>query len=194
MNGKIYCIINLVNGKRYVGQTISTIAHRWHQHISCAKRNYPGYLYSSIRKYGKYNFRIIALIDGIDTQANLNCVELFTIDRFNTRDRLFGYNNKEGGANGRPSEETKRKMSIAKKGRGFSEKHKLALSIASKTRPTRILTDETKRKISITSKGRIHSSESRDKMSLANTGRAKPPRSEEHCKKLSLAAKKRWSK
>jgi len=30
--GVIYKITNTVNGKVYIGQTVSTISHRWNQH------------------------------------------------------------------------------------------------------------------------------------------------------------------
>ena len=36
MNGKIYLITNLVNGKQYVGKTIGDVRHRFNEHVSDA--------------------------------------------------------------------------------------------------------------------------------------------------------------
>jgi hypothetical protein len=55
---KIYMITNIVNNKKYIGQTISSIEHRWDQHTSNARRytNKCRYLENAIRKYGEHNF------------------------------------------------------------------------------------------------------------------------------------------
>lgn len=55
--GYIYLITNLINGKKYVGQTSMTIKQRWRKHCSCAK-NEPNVIGvdAAIRKYGEENF------------------------------------------------------------------------------------------------------------------------------------------
>jgi len=88
------------------------------------------------------------------------------------------------------SEESKRKMSEAAKGRIFSEEHKRKIGEKSKGRNTMKgikLSEETKRKIGEKSKGRKHSLETRKKLSEANKGRKFGPRSEEWKRKLSDA-------
>lgn len=60
----IYCFTNLINGKKYIGSTISTPGHRLQQHLYNArehneKSDYP--LYQAIRKYGIENFNFEVL-------------------------------------------------------------------------------------------------------------------------------------
>lgn len=60
MTGFIYKITNKLNGKVYIGKTLSTIDDRWKSHIKESKRmrneNRP--LYRAINKYGVDNFKI----------------------------------------------------------------------------------------------------------------------------------------
>lgn len=50
--GTVYLIVNLINGKMYVGQTIQTLSVRFNKH--CYADSLLG---RAIRKYGKENFR-----------------------------------------------------------------------------------------------------------------------------------------
>ena len=53
----IYCITNLVNNKKYIGQS-SEIERRWKEHIKEAnKGSNKSILYQAIRKYGLENFK-----------------------------------------------------------------------------------------------------------------------------------------
>jgi len=79
------------------------------------------------------------------------------------------------------NEESKRKMSKAKKGKSRSEKTKRKIREAGKGRTH---SDESKRIISETMKGRNHSEETKRKMSESKLGK---PRSEETKRKLSEA-------
>ena len=54
--GYIYLITNSVNGKQYVGQTKTTIEHRFKQHISKKKISHCSALGGAIEKYGEENF------------------------------------------------------------------------------------------------------------------------------------------
>jgi group I intron endonuclease len=58
MNGFIYLIVNLVNQKKYVGQTSKSVAGRWKDHVANAKSGLDFALYRAIRKYGASNFSI----------------------------------------------------------------------------------------------------------------------------------------
>ena len=54
----IYCITNNINGKKYVGQSIS-IENRFQQHIS-SKSNSE--IHKAIEEYGVHNFRFEILV------------------------------------------------------------------------------------------------------------------------------------
>lgn len=56
MTGYIYKIINNINQKAYVGQTIHYVSGRWNHHKS--KNSNCRYLKSAIAKYGEGNFSI----------------------------------------------------------------------------------------------------------------------------------------
>ena len=74
------------------------------------------------------------------------------------------------------SEEHKRKISEAKKGKirpPLSEEHKLKLSIAHKGKFKPPRSEETKRKMSESQRGKTHSRETRQKMSDAKIGKTK---------------------
>lgn len=98
----IYEAMNIVNGKRYIGQTILTLEHRKRQHIETSKRN-PSvsiHFYKAIQKYGEENFQW-KVIDTAETQDELNFKESYWIELLNTTDPQIGYNLKGGGLNER---------------------------------------------------------------------------------------------
>ena len=96
--GYIYKIINRVNNKIYIGQTINSIEQRFKQHTSAANNDYAGYLYNAMRKYGIDNFIIEALEE--NDNILLNERERYYIALFNSTDRNIGYNIDKGGGNG----------------------------------------------------------------------------------------------
>lgn len=166
----IYCITNLINGKKYIGQSVN-IKNRWLQ-----EKNLNGinkHLKSAFQKYGLESFSFQVLEEC--SQEELNQKEQEYIKKFNTTDREAGYNQTTGGdhykvANRTPmSEETKRKISEKRKGMKFSEEHKSSLKIARSRRPP--MSDETRKKISQANKGRHVSEEQKRKISRANKGR-----------------------
>lgn len=114
--GYIYLITNKINGKQYVGQTISGVKQRWSQHISDSKRgkNYP--LHNAINKYGKDNFEISVLAKVYSIQG-LNLLEKFFIKKIGTI-VPFGYNLQDGGGSGgHLHESTRKKISLSQIGR-----------------------------------------------------------------------------
>jgi len=167
----IYLIENTVNGKIYIGQTVQTLKDRMYSHKSDSKRN-DSYLCKAIRKHGWESFKFYILDNTAKTQEQLNSNEISWIACFNSTNKKIGYNIENGGKGiGKMSDETKKKLSIANKGKTHS--------------------DETKKKISIAGTGRSHSEEAKKKISIANTGENHPmfgkQVSDETKKKLSIA-------
>lgn len=95
----IYCIENIVNGKKYIGQSIN-INYRWKKHISELENSYHfnDYLQKSWNKYGKDSFKFYVLeycsVEELDKR------ESYYIELYNTMNRNNGYNLKSGGQNG----------------------------------------------------------------------------------------------
>lgn len=180
---KIYVITNSVTGKQYVGQTIITLSERLAQHAS--QWSYCTRLKRAISKYGKSNFTI-KLLDRTDNSTLANIAEEKWIKALNTLSPN-GYNLKSGGSKGRVHEDTKRKISLANKGKRkppFSVEHCRKISEWHKGRPLspehrtnigkgntgNVLSDEHRKKISESERGKIISQEHINK-ALATRGR-----------------------
>ena len=91
----IYLIINKINSKLYVGQTIRSIESRWKQHMVDIKR-LKTHLANAIKKYGKENFSIHKIIE-CETRDELNKQEAYWIKYFDTKNPKKGYNMTIGG-------------------------------------------------------------------------------------------------
>ena len=148
--GSIYKITNTVNGKAYIGQTIHDAEKtRIRDHFR-SKGKGSQLIKDDIEKYGQDAFTYKILHDGIIPEF-LDTLEKEVIAKFNTL-APHGYNLTEGGGGGSRSEETRRKMSEARKGKPspnkgkpFSEEHCRKISEAMKGKT---LSEETRRKIS----------------------------------------------
>ncbi len=64
----IYLVTNNINGKRYIGKTSQSVEKRWYQHCKNAEYGHDTYLYRAIRKYGKNNFTVELLCEGLDEE------------------------------------------------------------------------------------------------------------------------------
>ena len=102
--GVVYRVVNLVNGKRYHGQTVNS-KERWVHHFR--RDSHCLALRNAVKKYGRKNF-VFEIVEEAGTKKELDALEIRYVK---TSLCPVGYNIKEGGANGRPSEETRRKMS-----------------------------------------------------------------------------------
>ena len=137
--GHVYIATNKKNGKSYIGQTVRSIHKRLkeHQLESSRCRAFAG----AIKKYGWKNFQIEWYECSVD---ELNKHEKWMIRLMGTLSP-GGYNLKEGGENGKMSEETKKKMSESKLGHDVSEETKKKIS---ESLLGHDVSDETKKKIS----------------------------------------------
>lgn len=143
-------ITNKINKKQYVGQTIGTLKKRWQRHCwACAiKSRMP--ICFAIKKYGKENFSMEPIEEGIASQKELDDAEIKYARSFNTF-APNGYNLRAGNGRGSVSEITRRKISKALKGQKRTEEQKRRLSEAHKGIP---LPESAKRKLSKLYKGR----------------------------------------
>lgn len=95
--GVIYKIINLINEKIYIGQTVKSLEERWYEHIRWGKNNdLNHHLYSSMRKYGAENFKIEELLKCY-SQKDLDFFEDYYIVVYDTMNPEKGYNKMRGG-------------------------------------------------------------------------------------------------
>lgn len=91
--GQIYKITNNINGKVYIGQTINSLRVRLNGHYKV--RKHTSLIHSSMRKYGKANFKIEALYTSF-CRDDLNDKEVEFIQLFKSR-APDGYNLTDGG-------------------------------------------------------------------------------------------------
>lgn len=127
----IYKIENLVNGKVYIGQTVKTFKRRIGQHLSGLRlsKHTNDHLQKAFNKYGESSFSFELIVETKHIH-NLDDLERFWIDFYNSTDHQFGYNNESGGNvnktfvspfKGIPmSEKRKQALRDAKKGKSYS--------------------------------------------------------------------------
>lgn len=117
------------SGRVYIGQSVH-IYDRWRNYKNIHCRNQVK-IYKSIQKYGYNNhkFEILVLCE----KEKLNELEMYYISIFNSVNS--GLNIKEGGNRPTFSDETRKKISIANKGRRFSIEWKKNISIGLRGKP-----------------------------------------------------------
>lgn len=136
--GIIYKITNIINGKIYIGQTTDKRGfngrysfmgkgiervYNYHKYYKDHNKNYNHYLLNSIEKYGFDAFKIIEVFDIAFSKNELDIKEDIWIKYFDCIHN--GYNWREGGNNGRLSDELKKRLSIIHMGENnhFYGKH-----------------------------------------------------------------------
>jgi group I intron endonuclease len=127
---KIYCIENILNGKKYIGLTKGTIERRFKRHKEISKSNKKQHLHDAMSLYGVKNF-IVYELDSAKDFIELCEKEKFWIKKLNTKKN--GYNETDGGEGsfGRIlSEETKNKIGNSNRGRIQTEDEKKQRSLS----------------------------------------------------------------
>ncbi len=167
--GVVYMIWNLVNGGRYVGQTIQPLKKRFQEHAKC-KKNAP--ISRAIRKYGKENF-YCGVIKSCASKEELDYWEKFYIATLKTKVPC-GYNRTDGGEGTigyRHTPECRAKLSAEKTGEKnhFFGKH---------------LSEEHRASIKTALTGKTRSPEHCKNLSLSKLGKPLPP---ETCIKMAEA-------
>lgn len=132
MIGFIYEIVNCINNKKYIGQTIKNyVKYRWNNHRNELNRNvhHNDYLQNAWNYYGKDNFKFNILEqveeeNEEDLLNKLNQLEPYYIQLYKTMYYQWGYNLKLGGDNKSMSEYSKQKISKKNKGKIRTEEAK----------------------------------------------------------------------
>lgn len=179
--GVIYKITNIINGKCYIGQTVTGFNRRYSGGLESTHNEH---LKKSILKYGIENFEIIKIFDVAFSKDELDIKETMYIKIFDSINPNKGYNKSTGGANPLPSEESKIKRSKALMGHEVSDETKQKISEKAKLRTSeenpfygKHHSEETKKKLSEANKGRTHTEEAKRKMSenhWDNSGKNNP--------------------
>ena len=145
--GYVYIITNTVNGKSYIGISIHEPTQgRIKDHLS-GKGN--RLIANAVKKYGNQDAFTYEILEANVFDELLPDLEVAYIAQFNTLSP-HGYNLDSGGSHKIPSEETRRKISKAHKGRKHSVESRRNMSEA---RKGRIFSVETRRKIGEAHKG-----------------------------------------
>lgn len=128
----IYCIINLINNKIYVGSTglSQGFYKRNRYHIYCLKRNkhHNEYLQRSWNKYGEDNFEFRILEECSDDMLIIR--EQSWINYYDSMNKEKGYNLKDAGNRIKYTKEHRSKISNALTGIKRSEEFCKNLSIS----------------------------------------------------------------
>lgn len=155
--------------KIYIGQSINI--YKRISYYKTANCKGQAKLYASIKKYG-WDSHLFEIIHKCH-EKELNDLEVYYMDLFQTFNSKFGLNLQSGGLVMKQSDETKLKRSNTLKGRVFTQEWKDKIGAKSKGRMIgykfsedvlikmrgRKISDETKKKISIANKGKGMSKE-----------------------------------
>ena len=182
MYGVVYLILNKINGRKYVGQTVQPLKVRFNEH---AKKKDNTLIANAIRKYGKENF-YCGVIKTCSSKEELDYWEKFFIAALKSK-KPYGYNLTDGGEGfigyrhtpevlAKIRETKKRssrvaehcaKIAAARRGKPLSPEHIAKVSAALKGKPK---TAEHCAKIAAALKGQPLTPERRAKISATERG------------------------
>lgn len=168
MYGVVYLIWNMVNGKKYVGQTVKTVKERFKQH---AKKKSP--IGNAIRKYDKENFRYGVIVT-CATKAELDKQEKYFITALNCK-TPNGYNRTDGGEGTvgySPTPEHRAKLAAVNLGKHHAPEHcaKISAAVSGENHPFfgKHHTTQTRAKLAAANLGKHHTTQTRSKMSVSH--------------------------
>lgn len=172
----VYEIVNIANGKKYIGQSINILT-RWKDHIKELNKNKSRctLLQRAWNKYGADNF-----VFNILKKCNEDDLDYFETHYISLYDTInSGYNIESGGNKQKHlAESTKKKIGDANRGRKASEETRRKMSESQKGEKNPMHgkhhTDETKEKIGMNNKGKTGhpcSEETREICRQANLGK-----------------------
>ena len=163
--GIIYLIWNMLNGKKYVGQTTKNLNYRISQHMK-KKNSIVG---AAMKKYGLENFHY-GVVETCNTQEQLNERERYYIAVLNCK-APYGYNRTDGGEGTTgysPTKEAREKLREANLGKKLSKEH--CAKISAKNRGKK-RTPEQCANISAGKMGHEVTKGAREKLRAANLGK-----------------------
>lgn len=181
MTSGIYCIKNLVNDKKYIGQA-QNIKNRKRIHLWMLKNNSKWenkYLKNAWSLYGEENFKFF-IIEECPIEL-LDEKEIFWIKELHSHSTENGYNLSWGGEPSmrglHHSEKTKKELSenmrdVSGKNNPFYKKHHSEESKEKISNAKKGLhfSEKTKTKMSNSHKGQHHSEKTKEKISKASSG------------------------
>jgi len=115
--GIIYCALNTVNNKRYIGQTIRDLNKRKKEHISLANNGSKFAFHLAINKYGEDVFEW-STIDVADSQEELDSKESYWIEFYDCY-HSGGYNMSVGGQFNKKTDNNADYLSMMNGGKEF---------------------------------------------------------------------------
>ena len=162
----LYKIVNTLNGKVYIGQTVNT-GRRWSDHKWLSKHKQEQYIHRAMNKYGieKFEYVIIAVCR---SSEDANDIEKTLIEQYRSRNQEFGYNIAPGG-------ETPWNKGLSPEqqpmyGKHHSEESRKKISEGNIGKKMSPHTDEWKQKCTEWLTGRPVSEETGEKLSNSNKG------------------------
>jgi len=152
----IYTITNLVDGKMYVGKATDVLKRKNCHFSTLRNQNHVNtHLQRAFNKYGEENF-VFELIEEHPVEF-LDAMECFWINMLSVTNREYGYNLTFGNPNGvsyMPKESIQKGIE-SRKGYTHSEETRKKLSLAAKGKTRSPHSEETKLKMSIANHNRV---------------------------------------
>jgi group I intron endonuclease len=173
MASGIYQIVNMVNGKRYIGSA-ANFKRRWNLHLSDLKQNkhHSSKLQHAWNKYGGESFKFEIILEC--NKDELLSYEQLLFDEENPEYNILKVAGSPLGI--KRSKETRLKMSLASKGKPKTEEHRINAANAQKGKVSSLKdiprTEETKAKISKGNKGKVRTAENCEKIRLIVSNRS----------------------
>ena len=172
-NYTVYMHVNKINNKKYIGITKTSVNKRWGRDGCGYRSDKQSVFCRALQKYGWDNFEHVILYENLSQDEACN-MEIKLIKEYKTQDSNFGYNVQPGGQLGNDgvvfSEESKKKMSEAHKGKKLTDEHKKKISEGCKGHNPCVHSEETKEKLSRINTGKTLSDDTKNKISKTLTG------------------------